>query len=488
MRWALIVLGLTLGFGNAGRRPALAQTKPNVSGAISLERYLQVVQTHHPKLASAKAKWAGAREKIRAAKGAYDPKLSLASELMPLGRYRFGAAGVKVSALTPFWGLSAFAQYRFGWATFPVYRAEQKTGKQGTVKAGLSLPILADRKIDPARASLAQSTFGAGEKGCGYDEVRLDLLRDAASVYWEWIQRALEVGIKKELLSVAQERAFALQTRHKNGAIAAVVLLDNQRLIIARESKLIEAQRKLDNASIKMSLYWRDTQGEPLVAQDGQAPADLVPPHHGATAELAALARPSQREIDDAMLRMPELCRLAAQISSAQIQVKLRKNQRLPQLDLQGYAARWLGDDAALAATDVGVGLQFSLALGLRKATGKWRAAQAQLEALLQENRQLRDQIVASLSKARVDLLAAHRQLDIATRKVQLSEQMAQAERTKFTQGASDLILVNLREQAQADALRDRVVAWANYEKAKILHHRALGLDPLGRKPVVHVR
>lgn len=457
-----------------------AASPPETQPRIELETLLKRVLETHPKLAVARAKGRVAQAKVRGAKGAFDPKLSVDANVVPVGRYKNGTVGAKVGWLTPYWGLGGFLDYRLGRGKFPVYQQDKETGSLGRAKFGLSLPILAGRKIDSARAKVRRSGLGLRRQRCENDQVRLDLLERAASVYWAWVANALEVEIRRSLLAVARARDAALKSRLESGAIAGIVLLDNQRLIIERESKLIEAQGKLGKTSIKMSLYWRDSAGNPAAVR-----ADQVPSRFGAndshSPRRPKVTGPSRQEIDEALLRLPELCKLGQDIEDARVAVQLARNNRLPELDLQGYASRYFGKDVDFVPTDLGVGIEFRIALGMRKVTGVWRAAQAKLESLMHEQRRVQDQKRALVQQAQVEVEAAYGLLKIADRRVALSEKMAAAERLKFEQGASDLVVVNLREQALANAQRDRVLAWAKFEQARIAEFRALGLDPLGQ-------
>lgn len=447
---------------------------------IELRSFLERVLEHHPKLAVAKAKARATQAKVRGSKGAFDPKLGVDANLQPVGRYQNGTLGLKVGWLSPFRGLGAFVDYRLGRGKFPVYQGDRKTTTLGRAKLGVKLPLLAGGKIDQARATLQASRYRNQQQRCENDQVRLDLLEQAASIYWKWVAQALEVEIRQSLLTVAKARDAALQARLESGAIAGIVLLDNQRLIIERESKLIAAQSKLAQSNIKMSLYWRDTAGEPLLVQASQVP-ERFGANDSHSPRSPNAAAPTKQEIDQALTRLPELCQLSQEISDARVAVQLAKNQRLPELDLQGYASRYFGGEIDFPPTDVGVGVEFRISLGMRKVTGRWRAAQAKLDGLLHEQRRLRDSKRALVQQAQVEVDAAYGLLKIADRRVALSEKMAAAERLKFEQGASDLVVVNLREQALANAQRDRVLAWAKFEQARIAEFRSLGLDPLGR-------
>lgn len=465
----------------AGLLSAPARAQPQEASVIHLQDYLQVVEQHHPKFAQARAKGLVAQAQLLSAKGAYDPKLALDADVRPIGKYSFGSAGLKVSQLTPFWGSSVFAGYGLGWGKFPTYMGDRVTGNWGTFKAGVALPLLAGRKIDDARAQRRRRNFELDGQNCEIEKARLDLLRKAADVYWDWIRQELEMEINQELLAVAQRRKLALQRKLESGAIAAIVVLDNQRLIIDRESKVIEAKRKLEQSAVKMSLYWRDSEGNPVVVPPQRMPEKFKHPRTAAMEHPVPFRNSSQEDIRQIMGGMPAICALTASIASSKVAVELAKTNRLPRLDLQGYVARYLGDNLPVPPTNLGVVLEFSVPLGMRKATGKMKAQQSKLVVLEQKLRQERDQLLAAQAQARIDLRAASRQLDIAARKVRLSEDMAEAERSKFAQGASDLVLVNLRELALAKSLRDRVEAWANFQKSRVRYFRSIGRDPLGR-------
>lgn len=486
MAWLLLGLATWTrpAFGTAAPLKASLRTGAAQAAArgssIELETLLNRVLNTHPKLAETKAKARAAKAKIRGAKGAFDPKLAVDAKVTPAGRYENRTVGAKLGWLSPYWGIGGFLDYRLGRGKFPVYQQDKATGSIGRVKAGLSFPILAGRRIGPARAKLQRSRLRLAQQRCVNDQVRLDILERAAKVYWEWVSNALEVAIRRSLLSVAKARDAALNARLESGAIAKIVLLDNQRLIIERESKLIEAQGKLGKTGIKMSLYWRDLAGDPVTVRPDQVPArfDANDPH---APRRPRIEGPSRQEIEDALNRLPGLCKLRQDIAQARLAVDLARNNRLPDLDLQGYASRYFGKDVDFAPTDLGVGVEFRVALGMRKVTGAWRAAHAKLDALLYEQRRVRDQKRALLQQAQVEVQASYGLLEIADRRVVLSAKMAAAERAKFEQGASDLVVVNLREQALANAQRDRVLAWSKFEQARIAAFRALGLDPLGR-------
>ena len=120
------------------------------------------------------------------------------------------------------------------------------------------------------------------------------------------------------------------------------------------------------------------------------------------------------------------------------------------------------------------MGVQISVDLAQRKARGAYRAAQAERRAVDARLRAQRDAIQAEVRRARADLDAAAQKVALARSQVEVAQQLAEAERERFRNGASDLVVVNLRETAAAEAARFEVearaahqIAWAAYRTAR---------------------
>ena len=116
-----------------------------------------------------------------------------------------------------------------------------------------------------------------------------------------------------------------------------------------------------------------------------------------------------------------------------------------------------------------------------RYAKGRLAQARAKRDALEFERRRLEDQIELELRNILLDLDVARELAELAEREVDQAEVMRLAERRRFQEGASDFFLVNLREEAAANAriryyaaLREARVARSNYDAATV------NLDTLG--------
>jgi outer membrane protein TolC len=277
------------------------------------------------------------------------------------------------------------------------------------------------------------------------------------------------VDIQRELLVVAARRARALQELVRSGNAPAIVATDNERLVLDRRGKLVAAERDFRAAAVALSLYLRDDRGRPWRVAADRLPATLVdPPALPLTSEAADVAR--------ALESRPELCRLEAEREAARVDGRLAENQMAPSIYLGGYVAKDLGSGPArLAPTELAASITVEMPLLLRKARGRRDAAEAKVAEVAAVLRRASDRIAAEVREARIDLETARAELALAKRQLEVAKRLELAEREKFAQGASDLVIVNLREIAAAEAARLAVQALAATHKAHAEYVAATG-------------
>jgi outer membrane protein TolC len=181
-----------------------------------------------------------------------------------------------------------------------------------------------------------------------------------------------------------------------------------------------------------------------------------------------------------ALLRRPEVHVIDAERDAASVEVQLAKNRRAPTASVRSYVAKDLGvGPVELAPVEWGVSLAISMPLPLRKARGEYQEARAEQAAIEARARGLADKIAAEVRLAMVSLEAAYRRWALAKEQVNLALILANAERVRFSEGASDLIVVNLRELAEADAESAVISAAAEYHVALAVFMTATGRSPL---------
>lgn len=447
--------------------PSLASGAP-----LRLGEVLDALGQTHPELEAADRKIDEAAGKEMAAKGGFDPKLAIRSKWTPVGYYNNGQVDTLVRQATPAWGIGAYAGYRVGFGSYPIYKGELQTLSGGEVRAGIDVPVWRDGPIDARRAKIKQAKIrrrGAGQKRSA---AQLKLEQAAAKAYWNWVAAGLRLKVARDLLGIAQRREGGLQRQADAGAIERIKLVDNRRLVLDRKAKVVAADQKFKAAALKLSLFLRDEDLNPIRAEEERVPPGIRVPRR------IDVASP-EREVTEALRRRPDVAALDAEREASKVDVRLARNQRAPAVNLQTFIAKDFGaGPVELGPTEWGAGVVVELPIPMRKARGDYRAAKASLAGVDAQRRGLRDKVGMEIRDALVALRAAEQSAELASQQVLAADELANAERTKFTEGASDLVIVNIRELAAADAATQKIDVLAEYQRAHAQFMTATGRSP----------
>ena len=102
-------------------------------------------------------------------------------------------------------------------------------------------------------------------------------VRDGSVIYWQWVAAGEYYRIANGLLELARVRNEGLEEQVKAQEKADIDLVDNRRIIVSREAKRIDARRKLEQAAVKLSLFYRSGFGEPVLTDPVRLPAGFGP-------------------------------------------------------------------------------------------------------------------------------------------------------------------------------------------------------------------
>lgn len=447
---------------------------PAAPEPLQLDDVTGSVITSYPLLRSAMFGRNIAQGDLLAANGEFDLKLKADTLNMPLGffeNYR-----QSVGAEQPlFSGGSVFGGYRLGRGNFPEWYGERRTKLGGEFKAGATIPLAQNRNIDDRRAGIWRNALEVQSVEPEIQAQFIAFIQFASITYWNWVAAGQNVRINEELLRNATERTDNLLARVKEGDAEPIELVDNERLVVSRRTKLIDAQRKFQQSAYKLSLFLRDESGQPRVIDESHLPR-----------EFPQADDPSQRNLDadiqSAVANRPELRALAILREQLNIDYAAAQNLRLPQVDAVLVGSQDAGNPANPKKDDKSPfelegGLIASVPLQRRKARGKSQAVEGKLAQLQAKTQFTQEKIIAEVQSASAALNAAYQQLEQAHQALDLARQMEVAERRKFDLGISNLLLVNLREQATADAATTELEARLNFFEAKADYRAALASD-----------
>jgi outer membrane protein TolC len=449
------------------------------TGPLLPEEVLRSSALTFPAILEAFEREAATRSDQLAADGAFDLMLR-ADAFDRLTGFNDGGA-VRAQAIQPLqpFGAQIFGGYTISNGRLPTSQSGFTTPDFGRVNVGALFSLLRDRNIDPRRFALEDTRLATSQAQLDVMLVQLNVQQEALRAYWRWVAAGEEIRVFEELLEIAEARQIGLTREVGEGARARIALTENEQNLLRRRTLLEQARRDLQIAANSLGFFLRDSRGQMFVPTREQLPdlASLkaIPPIE------TMLAVP----ISDVVQNRPELATFRLALERAANRVELRRNDLQPRLDASVELSSGVGTGGSPTGDLAGaaVGVTFSVPLQRREARGRLQRAEAELRETELRQRRTADLITTEVGNILASLSAALRVAELADAEVQQATTMVQAERTRFRLGAGDFFLVNLREEAAANAQVSAIradlagrLAEASYNAAT-MNLQALGLE-----------
>jgi len=424
-----------------GLAPTLALAQP---APLTLDEVLQSSRQHAPQVLEAIAKVRQAEGKALSAEGAFDTVVKAEAESRLTGYYNGQYAAGTITRPIENWGGSLYGGYRLSTGRFPIYEDERFTNQLGEIKVGAVLSLMRDRLIDDRRFGRAAARIDIDIAEADRLLTAIGVQRRAIGAYNLWVAAGLRLRIYRDLLALAKERQAGLKRQAQLGARPDIILVENEQNILRRETLVARAEQDLAAAGNALSLFLRDANGAPMQPDPARLPAAFPAPIPlPADARATLDARPDLRQID-------------MRLQQATNRLALDQNALKPRLDLKLEASQDIGPIGAGGRSRVGtetkVGLSFTVPLQRRVAKGRVDQTMAEIDAIRRRRQQTEEQIINAIDALAIDVRATERLRALADAEYDRATTMAKAEARRFTLGASDFFLVNVREEAAADA------------------------------------
>ncbi|MGD9602022.1 MAG: TolC family protein [Gammaproteobacteria bacterium] len=428
--------------------------------ALSLEDVLASSLRHFPRVLAATEKIRAQQGKVLASEGAFDLQLENDTYARAAGFYDGRIIDSKIVKPLPSMNTRLYGGYRIADGEFPVYEDEYFTNGGGEFKVGAVFSLLRDRDIDDRRFTLRDSRLALTQRELEARLTQIEVQHQATRVYLAWLAAGQARATYAALLQLAEARQGALEERVAHGDLARVYLNENQQYILKRAGRVTEAARVLANHANRLALYLRDDQGRPVVPEPTRQPTAWPDLGEVDAADLEA-------SIAATLAGRPELGINAADIARERNRLALGRNALKTRVDLNLEASRDLGR-GSVTREETDAIVRFDITVPLERRTGRGQVAEAQanLSRLELERQLLNEQIAVEVRNIANDIAAAERFLELAGREVEQAEILEAAERERFDDGASDFFVVNLREEAAADARVRRIEARLGYLQA----------------------
>jgi outer membrane protein TolC len=453
--------------------PVLGAVPVSLPQSLELDTLLRSVETHFPLVLAALEEYEIARGRVQQAQGGFDTRLGSQGKLGLEGYYENERGDFSVDQPIESFGATLSGGYRIGTGKFGAYDDDARTDEGGEFRLGVLVPMLQGFSIDPRRVALWQARIGEEQAEPIVTRKRLEATRKAAETYWKWVGSGRKLAIARRQLDLALGRQEQVRILVDEGQIAAINLVDNQRLIVERQAALVRAERGLQESAILLSLYWRGIAGEPQVPADALLPGAFPEPRAPEDTLIKG-------DIALALGQRPELRAIDLERSQMELELALSENQMLPALDLGMYASQDVGTQSGVVDDRGPFELQalfkFSLPLQRSRARGKILELEAKLAKLAREKSWVGDVVASEVRDASSALEQSYRRLALARENVTLALQLEDAERVALDEGQSDLFRLNLREQQTASAQSSEVDSQGEYFKALTDYRAVLGI------------
>ncbi|MEL6348410.1 MAG: TolC family protein, partial [Myxococcota bacterium] len=222
-------------------------------------------------------------------------------------------------------------------------------------------------------------------------------------------------------------------------------------------------------AAVGLSLLYRDEQGEPIVPAADQLPDAL--------ALFAPPVTNLESDIVEAWQQRPDLRAVDAMLEQSFIELRVARNQLLPDVRISGVASQDYGtgeDPETKSPFEIDAGLSVEIPLFARKARGRVGAAQADITRLEADQQLLKDTVRVELQTLWTEVQATWEQRQFAEQAFTAASEVAELERRNFELGGGDLFRVNKREEDVAKAAKNAIEARYRYLQARAAYAAAL--------------
>lgn len=472
MCWAgRFTLGCALALLGSIDGRAIAQS----AEPLGLEAVLASIERHYPLIDAARRDLQAADAELLSARGAFDPAVRVRADGAPVGYYQNGRVDVMLEAPTPAWGTTLFTGYRAGFGKFPIYDGKYETNQYGELRVGVSVPLVRNGPTDRRRVGITKAELGVPLSSAAVKQARIEAVRIGSFRYWEWVAAGQRMRVATELLELAQRRDQAMVDRVQAGDLARIDRVDNHRAVLNRQGNVVSARRGLQAAAIELSIYLRDERGNPVVLAENRLPLgfpqlDVVPDEQDAARR--------GRDTSAALKNRPELERLRLQREQLRVERDLARNQGLPAIDIVAMVSQDFGPgNPTREPTVIEGGVSVDIPTLNRVARGRRLAAEAGMARLDAQARLAADRIGAEVADALSALAASRERVRVAREEIALAREVEEAERTRFSLGDSNILTVNLREQASAEALLREIDAQLDNQRAQAAYRAALAAE-----------
>lgn len=452
---------------------------PDSVKPFSLDEMYAAMLQYHPVVKQAYLLNESARQEIRMARGAFDPKVQADLSIKEFKDKEYYNK-FKTSLSIPTW-FPLDPKIGFERNTGQFIDPENVIGSpmdNSQLTTGVSLPLGRGLFTDDRRAALKQAKLFT--KLAEAEQIKMvnKILLEAAKDYWQWYFSYYNYRLLSRSTDIATEIFLRVKLDATLGESSA---LDTIQAKITLQQRLVERQEsylEFLNTGIRISVYLWDNAGYPV-----QLPVDVAPVLSPSESQLLSTQTLNEL-IFLAKQNHPELVKLRTKIDQLEIERKLASEYLKPRLDLNyNFINQPLMPNGTFNSISVGkdykFGLDFSMPILLRKERAKLALTKVKIQSTQWEQSQAEREILNQINVVYNQIVNTNQILTQQTDVAENYTRLLRAELINLENGESDLFKINVQQEKLIQAQSKLLKLKAEYEKMKATMYWAAGVRNL---------
>jgi outer membrane protein TolC len=409
--------------------------------SLSIENTLDIVRKYHPVIKQSFLQNEMAKNELRASKGVFDPSIQINNEEKTYDNklyYKYNTSELKI----PLW-----------------YGIDIKAGTENNLGERLD-PMLTKNKsafvgvsMDPFRGLIVDKRNSIVKQAKNFVELTKneqllvvnDLLLEATSAYWNWVNAYNINSILTRSVQNNKERYEVIKKSFVSGDRAPIDTTEALTQLQTFEIMQSQAALDLQKAKLELSNYFWTENGLPYELVDGIMPSSSFDMTTINPIEIGRV----EEQVDQAIQMHPKLKMINAKSSILDIEKRLKTIELFPSLKLNYNA---LDNNLNNISTSINTtnnvkyGLSLTMPLFQRQARGQLAKTKNKMEDLQWDKRYISLEIENKVRSSFAEFYALKQQIKTNEAILNANKLLFETENTKFQMGESSLFLINSRE------------------------------------------
>ena len=446
---------------------------------MGLDTYMALVVNNHPIVKQSNLLTDAARQELRLARGAFDPKLEASLEGKHFDNkeyYNFLNTTLKVPTWFPVDPKVSFDRNRGLFVNPENSIPDDDRFRQ--VTAGVSLPVGRGLFIDQRRAAVREAIIFQDINEAERIKLINKTMLSAAKAYWDWYYTFYNFILIETSLDISEEIYRRVKVDFDLGEAAAVDTVQAVITLQTRQIDLQNARIEYLRSGLMLSNYLWGENEEPLEVTDAMAPQlDFLFYETPEAAEVDSL-------LSQALTQHPELRKINLKLTQLGIAERLAKENLKPRVDLNFNLINQpignLGDFQEVTLRDnYKFGVAFEFPLFLRKERAKLAQTRIKIDQSTFELSQKELEVINEIRGSFFTLSNTQGMLGNMQQAVDNYQILLQAEILNLDFGESDLFKINFQQDKLLEAWIKLMKMRANVEKARVNLYWAAGVPYL---------